>query len=126
MGPAESDILNPGYFGWLAPDELAYLRERLRSDPDLRYLWGFQRRRKTFPPYMVQMLAMWGDSESREANARIVRAAIRLRKVCMIDGSATGRFLNDPRVVEAVYAAVQPVRGSKHALFDASPLPEAA
>lgn len=66
--------VHPGWAGYLAPDELAYIRERLRADPDLRYAWGFQRRRRTFPARLIQEIALHGDPEGRQANIEIVRA----------------------------------------------------
>ena len=71
-GP-DTNILIPGYPGDLAPDEMAYLRDALRRDPELRYRSGFTRGRKTFPEVALREIAMHGDAEVRGINVAIVR-----------------------------------------------------
>ena len=75
-----ADLLVPGYAGALAPDELERIRGALRKDRELSYQWGWQRGRRTFPPHLVQLIAMHGDMESRTHNSRLLRSARATRR----------------------------------------------
>lgn len=70
----DPNILVPGDAGDLLPAELEHIRDQLRANPDLRYAWGFQRRRKTFPPALVRELALRGSPDRRGENVAIIRA----------------------------------------------------
>ena len=91
-----ADLLTPGYAGALAPDEFEHVREALRRDRDLAYQWGWQRGRKTFPPHLVQLVALNGDMDHRTYNSRLLRAARAARRANAGVGYAKYGLVENP------------------------------
>ena len=66
-------LLEPGWGGNLDDDELAYIQERLKADPDLSYWWGFRPGQKTRPEAAIRRVAMDGDPDHRQSNRKLAR-----------------------------------------------------
>ena len=69
----DSRLLEPGWAGELADDELAYIQGELLADDKLSYQWGFAPSLKTRPLEAIRRVAMDGDPERRSVNLPLAR-----------------------------------------------------
>ena len=69
----DARLLEPGYAGALAQDEVDYIREQLFRDKSLARLWGFKSSSKRRPEQIIRALASQGDPSSGRANAELAR-----------------------------------------------------
>ena len=66
-------LLEPGWPGQLADDELAFIWAELFRDPKLARRWGFRPGQKTRPEDAIRRLAMDGDPDKRRGNVTLAR-----------------------------------------------------
>ena len=66
-------LLEAGWAGDLAPDELEFLQAELHLDKKLAFKWGFRPGAKRRPEWAVREVAMWGDPDSRTTNVALAR-----------------------------------------------------
>ena len=66
-------LLEPGWAGELADDELAYIQGELLTNKKRSYLWGFAPAQKTRPLEAIRRVAMDGDPERRSVNIPLAR-----------------------------------------------------
>ena len=66
-------LLEPGWPGELAPDELEFLLEELVRDKKVASAWGFQPAKKRRPEWAVRQVAMSGDPLNRKINMALAR-----------------------------------------------------
>ena len=72
-GQSDQRLLEPGWPGELADDELAYTQGELLACKKLSYLWGFAPSQKTRPLEAIRRVAMDGDPERRSINILLAR-----------------------------------------------------
>ena len=72
-GLSDQRLLEPGWAGELAEDELANIQGELLADKKLSYLWGFAPAQKTRPLEAIRRVAMDGDPERRSVNIPLAR-----------------------------------------------------
>ena len=68
-------LREPGWAGDLAPDELAFLEDRLERDKRLAVKWAFPPSAKRRPEGVIRRVAMHGDPENRRLNLKLARQA---------------------------------------------------
>ena len=66
-------LLEPGWAGDLADDEVAFIQRELLADKQLAYRWGFAPAQKTRPLEAIRRVAMGGDPEHRNLNVALAR-----------------------------------------------------
>ena len=66
-------LLEPGWGGNLDDEELACIQEKLKTDLDLAYWWGFRPGQKTRPEAAIRRVAMDGDPDHRQSNKKLAR-----------------------------------------------------
>ena len=66
-------LLEPGWPGELAPDELEFLQEELARDKAVALAWGFQPAKKRRPEWAIRQVAMSGDPLHRKTNMDLAR-----------------------------------------------------
>jgi len=66
-------LLAPGWAGYLADDELAFIRSELYRDPARARLWGFRPSQKTCADEAIGRVAMDGDPEGTAHNRQLAR-----------------------------------------------------
>ena len=66
-------LLEPGWGGEIAPDELDFLQAELTKDKKLAYQWGFQPAKKRRPEWAVRQVAAFGDPDVRATNMQLAR-----------------------------------------------------
>ena len=71
-------LLEPGWAGDLAPDELEFLQAELFRDKKLGFQWGFRLSAKRRPEWAIPQVAMWGDSASRTPNMVLTRQQLQV------------------------------------------------
>ena len=69
----DSRLLDPGWAGELAPDELQFLQVELSRDKKLAFKWGFRPGARRRPEWAIRQAAMWGDPDSRSTNVALAR-----------------------------------------------------
>ena len=69
----DSRLLEPGWAGDLAPDELEVLQAELFRDKKLAFHWGFRPGAKRRPAWSIGQVAMWGDPNRRATNVSLAR-----------------------------------------------------
>ena len=69
-------MLEPGWAGELAPDELEFVQAELHRDKKLAFKWGFRPGAKRRPEWAIRQVAMWGDPDSRTTNVALARRQI--------------------------------------------------
>jgi len=67
-------LLKPGWAGFLDDDELAYIQEKLRTDPALAFSWGFRPGQKSRAAAAIRRVAMYGEPDCRAANVKLARS----------------------------------------------------
>jgi hypothetical protein len=67
-------LLEPGFAGSLDDDELVYIQEKLKANPDLAYWWGWRPGQKSRAEAAIRRVAMYGDSDYRAANIKLARS----------------------------------------------------
>jgi hypothetical protein len=67
-------LLEPGYAGSLDDDELAYIQEKLRANPDLAFWWGWRPGQKSRAEAAIRRVAMYGDPDCRATNIKLARS----------------------------------------------------
>lgn len=72
----DQGLLEPGWAGELAPDELDFLQIELAKDKRLAYRWGFRPALKRRPVWAIIQVATLGDPQNRAANVRLARRQI--------------------------------------------------
>jgi hypothetical protein len=72
-GKLSSKLLEPGWGGQLADDEVEFILSRLLSDPQLAYWWGFRPQTKRRSLEAIKAVAMWGSPDIRAENVKLVR-----------------------------------------------------
>ena len=70
--PGWKDLI-PGYAGSLNDDQLAYIQDKLYSDPDLARWWGWRPGMKRRAVAAIERVAMYGDPDNRAHNVKLVR-----------------------------------------------------
>ena len=83
----DARLRRPGWAGELAPDELAFLEDRLQRDKRLALKWAFRPGVKRRPEGVIRRVAMHGDPDNRRLNLKLARQA----RAEMAQGSAMGR-----------------------------------
>ena len=68
-------LRQPGWAGDLAPDEMAFLEDRLQRDKRLAVKWAFPPSAKPRPEGVIRRVAMHGDPDNRRLNLRLARQA---------------------------------------------------
>jgi hypothetical protein len=68
-------LRQPGWAGDLAPDELAFLEDRLERDQRLAVKWAFPPGAKPRPEGVIRRVAMHGDPDNRRLNLKLARQA---------------------------------------------------
>ncbi len=68
-------LRQPGWAGDLAPDELAFLEDRLERDKRLAVKWAFPPGAKPRPEGVIRRVAMHGDPNNRRLNLKLARQA---------------------------------------------------
>ena len=71
----ERQLLEPGWAGELAVDELEYLQNQLR-DKKLAFTWGFRPGAKRRREWAIRQVAMFGVPDSRRTNIALARHQI--------------------------------------------------
>jgi len=74
--PSPSDdprLLEPGWTGYLTPDELKLLQAELSRDKSLAFQWGFRPGAKRRAGWPVRQVAMCGDPDRRATNVGLAR-----------------------------------------------------
>ena len=66
-------LLEPGWAGELALDDLDFIQDKLREDKQTAIRWGFRSTSKGRPAWSIRQVAMWGDPESRTTNMGLAR-----------------------------------------------------
>ena len=66
-------LLEPGWAGELAPDELDFIQDRLREDRQTPFRWGFRPTSKRRPEWAIRQIAMHGDPDRRATNVALAR-----------------------------------------------------
>lgn len=66
-------LLEPGWGGQLADEEVAFILSKLQGDDALSYWWGFRPQTKRRPAEAIKAVAMWGDPAVRSVNVKLVR-----------------------------------------------------
>jgi hypothetical protein len=66
-------LLEPGYAGMLADDELSYIQGKLQADPALAFAWGFRPGQKLRSEAGIRRVAMFGDPDRRATNLKLAR-----------------------------------------------------
>ena len=66
-------LLEPGWAGELAPDELEFLQSDLAKDKKLAFRWGFRPGTKRRPEWAIRQVALSGDPGSRSPNVDLAR-----------------------------------------------------
>ncbi len=66
-------LLEPGWAGELAPDELEFIQGELAADKKLAFKWGFRPGAKRRPEWAMRQVAMAGDPDRRAANVALAR-----------------------------------------------------
>lgn len=69
-------LLEPGWAGYLEPEELAYLRVKLVKDPVLAHFWGFRPSTKRRPEWAIRQVALAGDPDRRATNIALARSRL--------------------------------------------------
>ena len=69
-------LLEPGFAGELAADELSFIIDQLVRDRKLARLWGFRLSSRRRPEQAIRALAVKGDPVSSRANAKLARQPI--------------------------------------------------
>jgi hypothetical protein len=67
------NLLEPGWAGTLDDDEIQFILNKLQADSVLSYWWGFRPQTKRRPLEAIKAVAMWGSSDVRSENVRLVR-----------------------------------------------------
>ena len=80
----DARLLEPGWAGELAPDELEYLLAELHQDKQLAFKWGFRPGAKRRPEWAIRQVAMWGEPDSRRSNVALARTPRPLRLPAVI------------------------------------------
>ena len=70
----QGNLLEPGYAGSLADDELEYIRGKLQQDAALRRWWGMKPSWKRIPEEAIKRVAMDGDPEEQSVNRRLAQS----------------------------------------------------
>jgi hypothetical protein len=73
-GDPQGHLLEPGYAGSLADDELVYIQEKLKADPDLAFWWGWRPGQKSRSEAAIRRVAAWGDPDCRATNVKLARS----------------------------------------------------
>ena len=73
MAEIDQRLLEPGWGGDLAPDELDFLQGELTKDKKLGYQWGFQPAKKRRPEWAILQIATFGDPDIRATNMGLAR-----------------------------------------------------
>ena len=68
-------LRQPGWAGDLAPDELAFLKDRFLRDNRLAVKWAFPPSAKPRPEEVIRRVAMHGDPDNRRLNLKLARQA---------------------------------------------------
>jgi len=66
-------LLEPGWVGQLADDELAFIRAELFRDPTLARRWGFRPGQKTRADEAIRRVALDGDPDGTAHNRGLAR-----------------------------------------------------
>ena len=69
-------LLEPGWGGELAPDELDFLLTALIKDKKLAYQWGLQPAKNRRPEWAIHQVATFGDPDIRATNMGLARRQI--------------------------------------------------
>ena len=72
-GISDQRLLEPGWAGELAEDELAYVQRELLADKKVAHQWGFAPKQKTRPLEAIRRVAIAGDPERRSVNILLAR-----------------------------------------------------
>lgn len=72
MEPDEG-LLNPGWAGEVADDEMDFIKGRLLTDKRLARPWGFRPGAKLRPDRAIRAVAMDGDLDNVGGNGRLAR-----------------------------------------------------
>ena len=66
-------LLEPGWAGELAPDELEFLQAELSRDKKLAFQWGFRPGAKRRPEWAIRKVPFYGDPDRRATKAGLAR-----------------------------------------------------
>jgi len=73
----KSDLLTPGFMGHCDSEdnELEIIKDALRTHWRTRVKWGFGKRTRKFPRYLIERVACYGHPDSAKFNRRLVRGS---------------------------------------------------
>ena len=91
--PGDHRLLEPGWPGELAPDELDFLVAELIKDKRLAFRWGFRPAAKRRPEWAIKQLSMWGDPDIRSTNVALART--RRAEICDPDTQSAPKELTE-------------------------------
>ena len=72
-GKIDQRLLEPGWAGELAPDELAFIVAELVKDKKRSFAWGFQPSKKRRSEWAIIQVAEFGDPNGRATNMGLAR-----------------------------------------------------
>jgi hypothetical protein len=78
---ARGRLLEPGYAGFLDDDELAYIQEKLKANPDLAFWWGWRPGQKSRAEAAIRRVVMYDDPNRRATNIKLARSRSELSQI---------------------------------------------